>query len=864
MEDTLSHREAPALLPNSETRQDGAGQGVLELAWSVIPDLSGAEIRPRRDTWPALARLLAAPPEYANKAACPLAKLAAFGTIRTGRGSLRTEANMHTCSGVEGDYDAGCLQPAEAARLLRAAGISCVIVTTASHRPEAPRWRVFAPLLIPCLPADRAAHVGVLNRVLGGVLAPESFVPAQSFYVGRVQGAPFESHVVDGVPCDVAGLFIDPLYPTGDAQAVGAIEPPDVADMAAMCRLIDTARVDAGTVEHLRAALGHLAAARHGASYGDWVSIGHALKPLGDDVGLPLWLDFSAACPDSTTEDEDEKRAGARSKWAALRGDRVSFVSIFKRAQDLGWINPNAGRPLHRVQGGVVGPDGVAGVASDEYENLQDRTDAGNANMLRRLTNGNLRFVAERRLWLWWDGSGWAPDETGALAQRQALLVAKHYLDAAAEIDRRIAESPMDESEQKRAKKALDSLRAWGLRCRSKGALDAMLALASRDARVLVSSDALDRDPWLLGVANGVVDLRTGVLRDAAREDFVTKRSGFAYRAGAEAPRWVQFVAEVTGSPVPAEVDESSGEVRAGTVGRFGARPALAGYLQRVLGYAMTGSTAEQKMFVVVGDGSNGKNILLDTVQAVAGDYWRTIPPEALMVTRYGADAERPSPTAASLAGARAAISSESSDGAKLDVALVKRHTGGGFMTARLMRENSFRFMVTHKLILMTNHRPGLDHMDEAMRGRLHLIPFDRVWNRPGHPERDPALPDGDKGLTAALQAESEGVLAWLVAGAVAYHQSGLEPPAEVLAVTRAYFSEQDDLGRWLEGFTRCDPAEGASASDLHARFGVWTASRGKRPMSLTAFALTLKRRGVQFKKTPSGIFYGLAPFFTL
>ncbi len=637
----------------------------------------------------------------------------------------------------------------------------------------------------------------------------------------------------------------------GGAGATGAL------DLMTIGRTEELARVDETTAEHLRSALEHLAgsgAERGG--YDDWQRIGQALKPLGDDVGLPLWLDYSAACPDGTTDDPDEKRAGALAKWDQLRGDRVSYVSIFKRAQAAGWVNPNAGR--RPVQ---VASAGSAGSAFATYDDLLDRTDTGNANMLRTITEGNLRFVAERRLWLWWDGAGWTPDESGATAQRQALLVAKHYLDGADDLARQVAASPMDDDERKRALKGVESLRAWGHRCRSKGALDAMLALSSRDPRVLVSTEDLDRDPWLLGVANGVVDLRTGTLRGAAREDFVTKRSPHAYRPGSSAARWQRFVAEITGAPIAAEVDSSTGDVKPETVGRFAARPALAAYLQRALGYAMTGSTAEQKMFVAVGEGSNGKNILLDVVQAAAGDYWRTIPPEALMATRHDADAERPSPTAASLAGARAAVSSESRDGAKLDVALVKRHTGGGFMTARLLRENTFRFPITHKVILMTNHRPGLDHMDEAMRGRLHLIPFDRVWNRPGHPERDPGLPDGDKGLMVDLQGEAEGVLAWLIRGAVEYHRDGLEPPAEVLTATRAYFSEQDDLGQWLEGFLRCDPGQGISSSDLFSRFGAWCAARGRKPLTPTAFGISLKRRGVPNKRDrEKGILYGLAP----
>ena len=246
------------------------------------------------------------------------------------------------------------------------------------------------------------------------------------------------------------------------------------------------------------------------------------------------------------------------------------------------------------------------------------------------------------------------------------------------------------------------------------------------------------------------------------------------------------------------------------------------------MGYCLTGSTAEQKMFIALGAGSNGKNVLLDTVQELAGGYCKTIPPEALMATRHDADSERPSPTAATLAGARLAISSESRDGQKLDVALVKRHTGGGYMTARLMRENTFRFFISHKLVLMTNHRPALDHLDDALRGRLHLIPFDRKWNRPGHPERDATVPDGDKDLMDKLRSEAAGILAWLVEGALKYAQDGLEPPEEVLQATRTYFATEDPISRWLEGYDRCEAKAGTGATELFSQFADWKLHNAK------------------------------------
>jgi len=264
-------------------------------------------------------------------------------------------------------------------------------------------------------------------------------------------------------------------------------------------------------------------------------------------------------------------------------------------------------------------------------------------------------------------------------------------------------------------------------------------------------------------------------------------------------------------------------------------------------------------MMIAHGDGSNGKNVLLDTLKELLGDYYATLPPAALMAQRYELDPERPTAVAASLAGARIVVTSESREGKRLDVTTVKQHTGNKYMTARRMRENPFTFEVTHKLWLMTNHRPALDHLDEALRGRLHLVPFDRRWNRPGHPEHDPALPDGDPGLLDKLKVEAEGILAWLVAGAIAYAREGLEPPAEVTRTTRAYFLEQDPVGRWLEGFEPSDPKKGPLASELYENFRGWCSAEDESAeLSMKAFASALERRGVIKAATNAGKRYGL------
>ena len=170
---------------------------------------------------------------------------------------------------------------------------------------------------------------------------------------------------------------------------------------------------------------------------------------------------------------------------------------------------------------------------------------------------------------------------------------------------------------------------------------------------------------------------------------------------------------------------------------------------------------------------------------------------------------------------------------------------------------------MTHKTVLQTNNRPALDHLDNAIRGRLHLVPFDRTWNRPGHSERDPALPDGDKDLLDLLRCEGPGILAWMVEGAVRYAQQGLEPPPEVIAMTRTYLTEQDPVARWADGYDRCDPKVGTTASELFHQFNQWhledDSGAGLAPDSITAFGRILTERlGIPKHRGASQIRYGM------
>ena len=805
-----------------------------QLTWTTLPNKYGTAMTKHSGTWPRFVARLRAAGIFLSKEQCPWIKMVEFGDQRSDNGSLRTNENTKAVYGVEGDYDRGIVTIEEAITLLEKHDIKAAVYPTPSWTAEKPRWRVLCPLAQQHTPGDHAGLVARLNGSLGGILAPESFTLSQGYFYG---GTPTNNYRVLATFDDPdSGQCIDELddldrialkkgekppvkpteneasYTTAGATPVDAADDDDIAPMP----------TDPAIMADLRSALTALDADKRDV----WIDIGMALKSLGDPART-LWVEWSQ------TSDKYNAREAART-WDSFKPAHTGYQSVFKQAQDAGWINPKS----------KVGAK-VGATAST----LIDRTDAGNVALLADQTNGDLRFVSETKTWLAWTGARWEPDTFGTRAHEAALQVGQHYLDKAAEI-RQQARGGAEAKERKLLEQAAAHLEAWAVKCRNKGGIESMLALARVDARFALSVNRLDTNPMLFGVANGVVDLETGALRPASRDEFVTRRSPVAFDPAATAPRFEQFITEITSAPI----DQS----------RSRARRDLASYLQKLLGYCMTGMTREHKMFVAVGRGANGKSVLLDTLSPLMGDYFETVAPDALMAASgHGRDAERATPAMRRLAGCRLAVSSESKEGQKLDVAMVKRQTGDAFMTARGMYENTFTFEITHKVMLLTNHKPALDHVDAATKARLHLVPFDRRWNRPGDTEHDPRLPDGDKTLMDQLKSEASGILAWMVRGALAYQRHGLAPPDEVKSMTRTYFAEQDPFGLWLPTREICDASQGTLAADLFEQFRTWCVAEefgANDAGTQKAFAAKLADKNVFSQKLNNGRRYGLKP----
>lgn len=340
-----------------------------------------------------------------------------------------------------------------------------------------------------------------------------------------------------------------------------------------------------------------------------------------------------------------------------------------------------------------------------------------------------------------------------------------------------------------------------------------MIYLAQADARVTVSTDALDADPWLLNVQNGTVDLRTADIRPHDRADRITKICNVSYSFTAGCPLWEASLTKWTNGDVD-----------------------MIDHMGRFAGYAATGVIREHVLPVLYGLGANGKTVFLNTLQWVLGDYAMTAAPQFLMYDPHG----RHPTERADLRGMRFVSTIESSEGGRLDEAKVKELTGRDRIRARRMRQDFFEFEPSHKICIATNHKPDIRGNDDGIWRRIRLWPF-TVQIPPA--DQDPALFD-------KLKAEGPAILSWIVRGCLRWQRDGLREPQSVLAATKEYREESDLLGRFIEQHCEVDENFWVGATDLHKRF---CETYGDRVLSMKRFGKRLGELGYRDDRAASG-----------
>lgn len=446
-------------------------------------------------------------------------------------------------------------------------------------------------------------------------------------------------------------------------------------------------------------------------------------------------------------------------------------------------------------------------VASNQKIIGSTLNDAGNARRFADQMRDKYLYVPEIKTWLRWESNYWQYDNSGSV-KIAAMQVAKSIFHEAAQVDSDIARK----------------ISQWANASLQKNHLDAMVELAK--PFLSVSLLELDADPMLLGVRNGLIDLRTGIFRKAMPSDLITQQCDVNYDSTAIAPIWGKFMLEVANNDID-----------------------LVKYKQESWGYTLTGETSEQCFFYYHGGGRNGKSTEINLMHAVMGSYAKSIPSSVLMVkNNYGN--QGPTPEIARLVGARLVIANETEDGARLAESQIKAMTGQDILTARVLQGNPFEFKPKFKLFISGNHKPVIRGEDDGIWRRIKVIPFTHQI-----PESDV-----DPKLYDKLMAERSGILNWMIEGCLAWQNKGklLEPPV-IRSEVSQYRSDQDIMGAWLSERCVLSPDKQCGTRELYLDYADWVKNSGSTPVAETRFATRLTEKGfIKDRVKQKMTFFGL------
>jgi len=405
-----------------------------------------------------------------------------------------------------------------------------------------------------------------------------------------------------------------------------------------------------------------------------------------------------------------------------------------------------------------------------------------------------LSFCGPWKKWMVWDGNCWKVDDS--------FIAVDHARQIVREVNSELLDRTDLGEKRYRMANAIATHRT----------MSSIERIAKTDRRHVIVPADFDSDPWLLNTPDGVIDLRTGSMRPPRRDDFLTKST--AVGPGGKCPLWLQYLDEATQS------DEE-----------------LKGYLKRIAGYCLTGSIAEHAFFFCYGTGGNGKGIYKDMLDWMLNSYATTANIDTFTEQRFS----RHSSEIAYFQGARLVTSTEPSEGSKWAESRIKAMTGGDPITAAHKHENEFTFLPLFKLLFTGNHKPALKAVDDAIRRRLYLIPFEHKVTAE---TKDIYLPE-----KLRQEDEARGILEWMLEGCLEWQETMLNPPKRVLASTADYLESEDRIGQFLAETTKTGPNERVVASLLYAKYKYWTDVENEFCLSKKRFHALLGQKGFHVEK---------------
>lgn len=515
-----------------------------------------------------------------------------------------------------------------------------------------------------------------------------------------------------------------------------------------------------------------------------WRNTSWSIASLSLSNGLELLETWSATSPHFDDEAASHL-AQIYTGYDAERTDALTYSYAKSLARAGGWVDPAS---LVGPLGDTTEPIPFEGKGGD-LENGQLFAARYRGELLHLSQGGWLRFNPV---------TGWVHAEQHDIAAAAKSLVLE--LRAIA------AEAFKNSGDDPTARRLMAHV------CRSQrvGGIKAMIEMAESEKGMTVSAADFDRNPMLLGVQNGVVDLSTSELLPCTPDLLVSKKANIAYDPFADCPKFKTALKMWLPHP----------EMRA--------------FVRRYFGLCLSGLITEQKLGFLYGLGANGKSVFIDMMTWLLGDYSLTIDSAMLMKQRFK-DGQSPRPDIVALKGVRFAVGSELSDGQAFDEGELKKLTGGDELTGRaLYAKASITFTPTHKLCLVGNHKPVITDTTHSMWRRPMLIGFDHV------------IPEDqqDKMLTTKLRQEGSGILNWLLEGLRDYLRDGLRIPKSVDDAVAQYRNDSDVLGIFLEEHYTVDPEGKIEKVECYNKYTQWANRNGHAAMSSSTLTKRLAERG--------------------
>lgn len=487
--------------------------------------------------------------------------------------------------------------------------------------------------------------------------------------------------------------------------------------------------------------------------------------------------------------------------------------------------------------------NGTAAVRVDEKNELLPEKfvlqclqngERGAAELFAKLYKGRVCYDHPSKEWYLWAGHRWQVDEKQEIQLLIEAQVSWQYLQTASNLTRKAAKFKIVDEGEKRQDDTVKKLyQATQSLKRIKYIGDVLKWVASL---LPAEDEKWDSNPWILAVANGVIELKTGALRPGRPDDWVRAAAPVTWTGlDTPAPRWEKFMQEVHNN------DQK-----------------LVNFMQRLYGYAISGLSTEHVFVILSGpQGRNGKDTQLMAIGNVLGIEMAGPVTEDIIISQAkGRSAGSHQAHLMSLRGKRIAWTSESEEGAQLATGQVKRITGGGQITARApYGKKEITFSPTHLLLLLTNHKPQVPANDDAVWERVIVIEYtQRFVNTPQADNEHQA----DKSLAEQLQAEASGILAWLVRGLLDYQQQGLNPPDRVKLAKMAYRDEVSTVKRFEQDVLVIDPDAKAPASDLWEAYKDWCKISGLIPVKRNEFYKMIGEKFTKEKARDGNYYWGI------